>query len=166
MKGKYLKRFGAFVFAAMMLAGIGFASASNVEAQGRRRVIIVRPNPYRYYSPFGFRRFDVFGYDRWGYDRWGYDRWGRDRWGNYRYGFDPRYSHYVFDNSERAIAQGYKDGHKTGKSDGKKNKSYNPQRSHYYKEAGFGNFGEIYRSSFSRGYRDGFRVGMDERASD
>lgn len=158
MKGKYLKRFGAFVFAALMLGGIGFGSASTAEAQGRRRVIIVRPNPYRYYRPFGFRRYDVFGYDR-----WGYDRWGRDRWGNYRYGFDPRFNHYVFDNSEKAIAQAYKDGYKTGKDDGKKNKSFDPQRSHYYKEAGFGNFGEIYRSSFSRGYGEGYRVGGNER---
>lgn len=165
MKGKYLKRLGGFVLAALMLTGIGFAAASNVEAQTRtgRRIIIVR-NPYRYWN-----RYDVFGYDRWGYDRWGFDRWGRDRWGNYRYGYDPiwgnRYSQYIFDNSDKAVGQGYKDGFKTGKSDGKKAKSFNPQRSHYYKEAGFGNFGEVYRGGFSRGYRDGYRVGSDERSA-
>jgi len=160
MKGKYVQRVGSFVLAALMLAGVGFASARTVAAQGRR-IIIVRPNPYRYYRPFGFRRYDVFGYDRWGYDPWGYDRWGRDRWGNYRYGLDPRFSHYVFDNSEKAASQGYNDGFKTGKDDGKKQKSYNPERSHYFQEAGFGNFGEIYRTGFTRGYRDGFRAGTE-----
>ncbi|HKG46255.1 MAG TPA: hypothetical protein VKB02_05985 [Pyrinomonadaceae bacterium] len=36
-------------------------------------------------------------------------------------------------NSEKAATQAYKDGFKTGKDDGKKNKSYDPQRSHYFK---------------------------------
>lgn len=160
MKGKYLKRIGGFILAAIMLSGIAFTAATTAEAQrrqGKRRVIIV--NPYRY-----FHRYDAFGYDRWGYNRFGYDRWG-----NRRFGYDPwspygnRYSHYVFDNSQKATAQAYKDGFKTGKDDGKKAKSYNPERSHYYKEAGFGNFAEVYRSGFSRGYRDGYSVGSSER---
>ena len=50
------------------------------------------------------------------------------------------YNRYVFDNSEKAATQAYKDGFKTGKDDGRKNKSYDPQRSHYFKESGFGNF--------------------------
>ena len=160
MKGRYLKRIGGVVLAALTLAGIGFVAADTAEAQrrhGRRRVIIV--NPYRYYH-----RYDAFGYDRWGYNRWGYDRWG-----NRAFGYDPwspcgnRYSHYVFDNSEKATTQSYKDGFKTGKDDGKKAKSYKPERSHFYKEAGFGNFAEVYRSGFSRGYQDGYRTGMNER---
>ncbi len=160
MKGRYLKRIGGFLLAAIMLSGIAFTAATTAEAQrrqGRRRVVIV--NPYRYYN-----RYDVFGYDRWGYDRWGYDRWR-----NQRFGYDPwspygsRYRHYVFDNSEKASNQAYKDGFKTGKDDGKKAKTYNPQRSHFYKEAGFGNFAEVYRSGFFRGYRDGFQTGSGER---
>jgi hypothetical protein len=164
MKGKYLKRIGGLVLAALMLSGIAFASSSEVQAQGRR-VVIVRPNPYRVYRPFGYRRFDVFGYDRWGYDRWGFDRFGRDRWGNY----DPMspngsyYRQYVFRDSEAAVTQAYKDGFKTGKDDGQKSKSFNPQRSHFYHDAGFGNFAEVYRSGFSKGYQDGYRVG-GERA--
>jgi hypothetical protein len=102
-------------------------------------VVIVRPYPYRIH-----RRFDAFGYDRWGYDRWGFDRFGRDRWGNY-------YRQYVFNTSESALNNGYKQGFKTGRDDGKKAKSFSPQRSHYFKEAGFGNFGEAYRAGFSRG---------------
>jgi hypothetical protein len=149
MKGKYLRRIGGFVLAALMLSGIAFVSASNVSAQGRRR-IIVRPNPYRIYRPFGF------GYrSRWGYDPWGYNRWGYDPWSPY----GSYYSQYVFENGDSAVNQGYKDGFKTGRDDGKKSKSFNPQRSHYYHDAGFGNFAEVYRSGFSRGYQEGYRVG-------
>jgi hypothetical protein len=163
MKGKYLRKLGGFALAAIMLAGIVFVSPSTAEAQGRR-VIIRRPYSYRLYRPFGY---DIWGYDRWGYDRWGFDRFGRDRWGNYRY--DPRspyfaYRQYVFENSEKAVSQGYKDGFKTVKDDGKKAKSYKPERSHFYKEAGFGNYAEVYRSGFSRGYKDGYSMGMDDRA--
>jgi hypothetical protein len=162
MKGKYLKKIGGFALAALMLSGIAFASASTAEAQGQRRGIIRRPYSYRLY------RRDVFGYDRWGYDRWGFDRFGRDRWGNDRY--DPRspygfqYRQYVFDNSEKAATHGYKDGFKTGKDDGKKAKSYKPERSHFYHDAGFGNYAEVYRSGFSKGYKDGYSVGIDDRA--
>jgi hypothetical protein len=140
MKGKYLRKIGGLAFTALMLFGIAFVSSTEAQAQRRGRVVIVRPY-YRIYRPFGF------GYRSW----WGYP-----------YGYDPYafgYSHYVFDNSEEAGSQAYNDGFKTGKADGKKNKSFDPQRSHYFKEAGFGNFAEVYRSSFSRGYDDGYRVG-------
>jgi hypothetical protein len=166
MKGKCFKRIGGFILAALMLSEVAFASASTAEAQGRQgrgRVVIVRPYPNRIYRPFG--------YDRWGYDRWGFDRFGRDRWGNERFGYDPWspygsfYRQYVFDNSDKAVNQGYNDGLKTGKDDGKKAKSFNPQRSHYYHDAGFGNFAEVYRSGFSKGYQEGYRVGSNERAS-
>ncbi len=166
MKGKYLKRIGGFILATLMLSGIAFVSSSTVQAQGRRRVVVVRPYPYRIY-----RRFDVFGYDRWGFDRWGYDRFGRDRWGNQGLGYNPwspygsAYRQYVFSNSESAVNEGHSQGFKTGKDDGKKVKSFNPQRSHYYHDAGFGNFAEVYRSGFSRGYQEGYRVGSNERAS-
>ncbi len=153
MKRKYLRRIGGFVLAALMLSGIAFVSSSNVSAQGRRRVI-VRPNPYSIYRPFGF------GYrSRWDYP-FGYDRWGYDPWSPY----GSYYRQYVFSNSESAVNRGYTDGFKTGKDDGKKAKSFNPQRSHYYHDAGFGNFAEVYRSGFSRGYQDGYRVGGNERA--
>jgi hypothetical protein len=145
MKGKYLRKIGGLALGALMLFGVAFVSSSEAQAQGqRRRVVIVRPYPYRLYRPFGF------GYRRWGYPYgWGYDPWG----------YDFRYNHYVFGNSETAMTQAYNDGFKTGRDDGKKNKSFDPQRSHYFKEAGFGNFAEVYRSAFSRGYQDGYRVG-------
>ena len=150
MKGKYLRKIGGLALTALMLFGVGFLSSSEAQAQHRRRVVIVRPFPYRIYRPFGF------GYRNW----WGYPYgYGYDPWG-----YDFRYNYYVFDNSEKAAYQAYNDGFKTGKDDGKKNKSFDPQRSHYFKEAGFGNFAEVYRPNFSRGYEDGYRVGQNQRA--
>jgi hypothetical protein len=151
MKNKYSRRIGGFALAALMLFGIAFISPDNVQAQGRRRVIVVRPIR----RPFGWGYRNWWGYDSWGYNRWGYDPWSP--YGSY-------YRQYVFDNSEKAVSQGYKDGFKTGKDDGKKAKSYKPERSHYYHDAGFGNYAEVYRSGFSRGYGDGYRVGADQRA--
>lgn len=146
MKGKYLRKIGGLALTSLMVFGIAFVSSSEVQAQQkRRRVVIIRPYPYRIYRPFGFRHW-------WGHP-WGYDPWG----------YNFRYNHYVFDDAEEAIEQAYKDGFKTGKDDGKKNKSYKPERSHYFKEAGFGNFAEVYRPNFSRGYQDGYRVGAAER---
>jgi hypothetical protein len=135
----------------LMLAGIVLVSSEPVEAQQRRRVIIVRPNPYRFYRPFGFRH-------RWGYP-FGYDRWGYDPWSPY----GSYYRRYVFNDSETAVSEGYKRGFKTGKDDGKKDKTYNPERSRYYHDAGFGNYAEVYRSGFSEGYKEGYRVGQNER---
>ena len=143
MKGKYLRKIGGLALTLLMLGGIAFFSSGEVQAQRRRSVVIVRPYPYRIYRPFGF------GYRSW----WGYPYgWGYGPYGGY-------YSHYVFDNSDEAISQAYNDGYKTGRDDGKKNKSFDPERSHYFKEAGFGNFAEIYRSSFMRGYQAGYRAG-------
>ena len=148
MKGKYLRRIGGLILTALLLTGIAFVSPSDVQAQGRRRVVIVRP----IHRPFGFRSW-------WGYPYgWGYGPYGP--WGPY----GSYYSHYVFDNSEDAVNQAYKDGYKTGKDDGKKAKSFSPERSHYFKESGFGNFAEDYRTGFSRGYQEGYQVGQNERA--
>jgi hypothetical protein len=44
MKGRYFKRIGGVVLAAIMLSGIAFTAATTAEAQrrhGRRRVLIV-----------------------------------------------------------------------------------------------------------------------------
>ncbi len=121
------------VLVALLLGGVATVAGNAVQAQRRspQRVIIVRPiRPYRAFDPFG-RRFDRF-------NRFDY------------------YGQYVFSNGESAYSQGYKDGLKTGNSDGGKEKSYDPERSHYFHDAGFGNFAEAYRSGFSRGYADGF----------
>lgn len=131
-----LRKAGGFAVAALLLAGTFFATGATAQAQGRRgRVVIIPYRVYRPYRPFG----------------WGWGRYYRP------FVWDSYYNQYVFDNGEQAIAQGYKDGLKTGRDDGRKHKSYSPERSHYYHDAGFGNFGEVYRAAFSRGYGDGYR---------
>jgi hypothetical protein len=135
MKGRYLRKFGALILMLLVLPGVvALLSSSTVEAQ--RRVIIVRRPIYRPFRPWGWGR------------GWGYSPY---------FDYYSRYGHYVFDDSDRAYNQGYKDGLKTGQGDAKNDRTYNPQRSHYYQEAGFGNFGEVFRSGFLRGYEDGFR---------
>ena len=133
MKGKYLRRFAGLMIAALLLSG-AVTLLSSTTAQAQRRVVIVRT-----YRP--------------SYRPW----WGRP------FGYDPyfdyysRYGHYVFRSSEAAYNEGHHDGLKTGEGDAKHRRSYDPQRSHYFQEAGFGNFGEVYRSGFVRGYADGYR---------
>ncbi|HEV7395201.1 MAG TPA: hypothetical protein VGN86_01720 [Pyrinomonadaceae bacterium] len=137
MRGRnLLKKIGGFILAAILVSGIAVFASDTTQAQGRgfrRRVVIVRP--YRFYNPWSYRR---FGY---------YDSF--------------RYNQYVFDNGDKAVSQGYSDGYKTGKDDGKKSKSYSPERSHYFHDSGFGNFAEAYRSGFSNGYREGYNVGSN-----
>ena len=137
MKGKYLRKLGSLFLTLFVLPGVvALFSSTTAEAQRRRVIIVPR---YRVYRPY-----------------WGYRPWG--------FGYDPyfdyysRYGHYVFNDSSAAYNQGYEDGSKTGRKDQKDDKSFNPQRSHYYQEAGFGNFGEVYRSGFLKGYADGFRT--------
>jgi len=107
---------------------------SGTTVQAQRRVVVVRT-----YRPF---------YRPWGYRRFGYDPY---------FDYYSRYGQYIFSNSDAAYDHGYKDGLKTGDGDAKHRRSYDPQRSHYFQEAGFGNFGEVYRSGFAHGYAEGFR---------
>ena len=136
MRGKYLRRFGGFILAALILPGVvTLVSSSTTQAQ--RRIIVVRRPIYRpFYDPWGWRR--PFGYDPY-------------------FDYYSRYGHYIFSRSDAAYEQGHHDGLKTGQGDMKNRRTYDPQRSHYFQEAGFGNFGEVYRSGFLRGYADGYR---------
>ena len=135
MLRKYLRRFGGLILSVLLLPGF-VALMSSMTAEAQRRVIIVRRPVYR---PF---------YRPWGYREWGYDPY---------FDYYSRYGHYVFSNSENAFNQGYRDGLKTGEGDAEHRRTYDPQRSHYFQEAGYGNFGEVYRSGFLKGYGDGFR---------
>ena len=123
------RRIIGLILTALLLTSLLILTGVTAGAQNRtqRRVVVVRP--FRHYDPF----------------------WRHDRFDYYRY------RQYVFSSSEKAYDEGYQDGLKTGEKDGRKDKSYDPERSHYYQEAGFGNFGEAYRNGFSTGYRDGFR---------
>lgn len=135
MKGKYLRKLGSLVLTLLILPGV-VALFSSTTAQAQRRVIIVSRPYHRFYNPW------------WGYRSWGYNSY---------FDYYSRYGHYVFSNSESAYNQGYSDGMKTGRNDAKDRKTYNPERSHYYQEAGYGNFGEVFRSGFLRGYADAYR---------
>jgi len=86
------------------------------------------------------------------------DRYDRrnDRYGNRNYGYGY----------ENARQQGYSYGMNVGAADAQRGQSYNPQRSHYWKDASagynssYGNRGQyrqIFRDAFEQGYRDGFQ---------
>jgi hypothetical protein len=134
MRGKFLRRFAGLLLAAVLLPG-AVTLLSDTTVQAQRRVVIVRTH-----RPF-------------------YRPW----WGPRPFGYDPyfdyysRYSQYVFRNSDAAYNQGFHDGVKTGSGDAEHRRSYDPQRSYYYQEAGFGNFGEVYRSGFVHGYASVYR---------
>lgn len=130
MGSNSFRKFGGLILTGTIVLCIGMAS-TNVQAQ-RGRGVIIRPRvgigPHSIYRPWGYRRF----------------------------GF--AYSQYVFSSSDRAYNQGYNDGLSTGRGDQKHNKSYDPERSHFYQDAGFGNFGDAYRQGFLSGYDSGFRA--------
>jgi hypothetical protein len=152
-----LRRIGGFVLAASLLSGVAMMSSTTVQAQrgfhggrshggafrgggfhgggfhhsgGFRPRIFINPYPYRYGYPYGY-----YGYPYYG-----------------------SYGNYVFGSSQDANNRGYHDGLITGSDDARRGQSYDPERSHYFKDAGFGNFAEDYREGFSRGYSDGFRT--------
>ena len=130
MRGKYLRGLGSFLLAALLLPGV-ITLLSSTTAQAQRRVVVVRTyRPFYYRDPF----WDPYWYDRSSY-----------------------YNEYVFSSSQRAVNQGYHDGLKTGQSDAEHRRSYDPERSHYFHDAGFGNYASAYREGFARGYSDGFR---------
>ena len=136
----FLRRFGGLLLAAVTLPGIVLLSGATAQARprggfhggGSRVVIAPRIGVGRgWYGP----------------------RWGWRGASYYRYG----YSQFVFANTAAAESQGYHDGLKTGQEDAKKGKSDDPERSHFFQDAGFGNFAESYRQGFLNGYNAGFR---------
>jgi hypothetical protein len=135
MKGKYLRKIGGFILIVLLVPGV-VTLLSSTTAQAQRRVIIVRP-----VRPF---------FNPW----WGYGRFGPYPY----YGYYGYYNQYVFGSSESAYDRGYNEGLKTGENDARRHQSYNPERSHYFRDAGFGNFAGAYREGFERGYANGFRA--------
>ncbi len=129
-----LRKIGGLLLVGLLLPGLALFS-SNQTVQAQRRIVIVRPvRPFRPFRSFGYR-------------------YGYSPYSSYSY-----YNQYVFSNGEAAENQGYHDGLKTGSDDGRKGKSYNPERSHYFHDSGFGNFAEAYRNGFLRGYENGYRA--------
>jgi hypothetical protein len=101
-------------------------------------------------------------------------RWNRNNSGQYggygNYGQYRRnqggFGNYGYNGYQQAQQQGYRDGLYTGSSDAQRGQSYNPQRSHYYKNANsgynssYGNRGQsqqAYRQGFLQGYQQGYQ---------
>lgn len=87
---------------------------------------------------------------------WRDERSGRNRdYGNGGYGNNGGYGSVY----RAAQNQGYQNGLNTGASDADRGQSYNPQRSHFYKDAGRNNrqYAQAYRDGFLQGYDAGFR---------
>ncbi len=151
-----LRRIGGFLLGALLVGGAAMMSSTTVDAQ-------------RGFHGGGFHG---GGFHGGGFHGGGF-RGGRFHGGGNRVIISPRlgygypyrhygypygnYSQYVFGSSADAENEGYQDGLKTGSDDQRRGQSYDPERSHYFKDAGFGNFADNYREGFSRGYSDGFR---------
>src|SRR5689334_4034624 len=137
MKTKIIRKFAGLILMVLLVPGVALLSSTTAQAQRHGRVVIVRPFP-RFHSGFGW-----YGY--------GYPY-------GYPYPYYGYYNNYVFGSSESAYDQGYRDGLKTGENDARRHQSFNPERSHYFKDAGFGNYGGEYRNGFEKGYENGFRA--------
>lgn len=141
-----MQKIGGVVLAGSLLFGVAIMSNSTVQAQRRGGGFHGGG-----FHGGGFRGgFHSRGFigPRFG---WGYGY----PYGYYGYPYSYS-SHYVFGDSQAADAEGYEDGLNTGASDARRGQSDDPQRSHYFKDAGFGNFAQDYREGFLRGYSEGF----------
>lgn len=139
MKRKYLLRgIRNVLLGALLIVGVAVMSPSVVNAQRR----------FGGFHGGGFHTRVFIG------PRFGYPYWYGYPYGYPYYGY---YGRYVFGDSVAADSQGFHDGLKTGEGDASHGRSYDPERSHYFKNAGFGNFAESYREGFERGYSAGFR---------
>ena len=101
------------------------------------------------------------GNGRYGRGRLG--RYGQRGNGGYRNG---GYGNYGYNIYQVAQQRGYQDGLNTGASDAQRGQSYNPQRSHFYRDASYGydssygnreQYRAVYRQGFLQGYRQGFQ---------
>src|ERR1700749_722554 len=146
-----------------MVAGFSLAASSTAQAQYRRdrnrNGVNDRYERNRYWRRDRTRnvydrnrngvndRYEQRGvYDR---NRNGVDdRYERNGgyYGNGRYGNNGGYN-------QAAMNQGYQAGLNTGASDAQRGQSYNPQRSHYYKNAS----SQAFLQGFTQGYDQGYR---------
>jgi hypothetical protein len=143
----YRNKIGGAILALSLVFGIGMIASTTAQAQDR--------NDGRW------RREDRNRSDRqdrdWRRNR-DDDRYrGRrdDRYDrNDRYNRNGRYGNGGYNNAAQIeLNQGYQAGLSTGSSDARRGQSYNPQRSHYYKDAR----SQQFRNGFVRGYAEGFR---------
>src|SRR5262245_20742096 len=144
MKANYLSRIGRILLASSFLVAVEMAASTVIKAQ--------------YYPPdYGrdrdYRRERDRDRDR-DYRRDRDNDRDRDYRRNDRYGRNGGYGGY----NQVAINQGYQDGLYTGSNDAQRGQSYNPQRSHFYRNGhgdygGYGNNGRY--GNYQQAYRQG-----------
>jgi hypothetical protein len=130
------KKLGGYILALFLILGFTAIASTSVQAQWRDR-----DRDDRYERDRDYRR----------------DR-DRDYRNNGRNGYGYGY--------ENARQQGYSYGMNVGAADAQRGQSFNPQRSHYWKDgdAGYnssygnrGQYRQIFRSAFEQGYREGYQ---------
>jgi hypothetical protein len=131
------KKVGGYLLALFLIFGFTAIASTTVQAQ----------------YPWGYERRDRD-------DRYRRDRDRDDRYRDDRYRRNDRY------NYETARQQGYSYGLSVGAGDAQRGQNYNPQRSHYWRNAtegynsNYGNKGQykqVFRDAFEQGYRQGFQ---------
>jgi len=139
----------------------GFQYGVNTGASDAQRRQSYSPQRSRYYRDApsqAFRDGFVRGYDQ-GYRQYAYANNGGYRNDGYYgnnggYRNDGYYGNGGYGGySSQELNAGYQQGINTGADDGRRNKSYSPERSRYYKNAST----QAYREGFIRGYDAGYR---------
>ncbi|SRR5260370_1270337 len=163
MKGNYSsKRASRYLLAVFLLFGTAMISSTTAQAQypgdwgqDRQDRNRDRQDRNRRDRDRDGDRDDRYGRNGsyGGYGNGGYDRYGR----NNGYGYNTY---------QIAQQQGYSDGLSTGSADAQRGQSYDPQRSHYYRNGNdgynsrYGNRGQYqqaFRQGFLQGYREGYQ---------
>jgi hypothetical protein len=167
---RLINGFGGAVITLLMVAGFSLAAGSTAQAQYRqdrnRNGVDDRYERNRDWRrernrnvydrnrngvDDRYERGSVYDRNRNGVD----DRYERN--GGYygTYGNNGRYGGYGNNGgyNQAAMNQGYQDGLNTGARDAERGQSYNPQRSHFYKEAS----SQAFRQGFLQGYDQGYR---------
>ena len=93
---------------------------------------------------------------------WGYGRDRRDDRNDRddRYRRDRDWDRNRQNGFQVARQQGYSYGMNVGAADAQRGQSYNPQRSHYYRNGTGGynsGYNQVFRQAFVQGYRDGYQ---------
>ena len=146
---KSINRIGGALITLLMVAGVFLATSATAQAQYRQYPDgHVRQDRRDRDGDGDYDQRDAYiiqqqrngGYGTYG-NNGGYGTYGRnDGYGNDGY-------------NQAALNQGYQNGLNTGARDAERGQSYNPQRSHFYKEAS----SQAFREGFMQGYDQGYR---------
>jgi len=133
----------------------GFQYGVNTGASDAQRRQTYSPQRSRYYRDAptqAFREGFVRGYEQ-GYRQYA-GNYGNGGYRNDGYYGNTGYGGYRNGNYEQQeLNAGYQQGLNTGADDGRRNKSYSPERSRYYQRAST----QAFREGFIRGYDAGYR---------